>query len=134
MQDSSSSIKNVECEHTCTAQLSERFNKLEQLFEKFVCRKPASPASSSGLSRSPTLVDSEKSEFAFGLPPIENDTQSISSIGHGIVSASFFIHMETVLIEDSSRNKPHGMIHPPSGHITKLMMTALVDARPFDAH
>lgn len=86
IQDSSS-MKSVECEHTCAAQLGERFNKLEQLFEKFVCRKPTSTASFSDISRSPTLVDTEKPKFTFGLPEIASDSQSISSIGNGILAA-----------------------------------------------
>jgi hypothetical protein len=88
VQDNSS-IKSEGCDHTCAAQLGERFNKLEQLFEKFVCRKPTNAATHSDVSRSLTLVDTEKPKFVFGLPEIASDTQSISSIGHGIVSYDF---------------------------------------------
>jgi hypothetical protein len=87
------------CDHSCSGQLGERFNKLEQLFEKFVCRKPATAASYSDVSRSPTLVDTEKPKFVFGLPEFDSDTQSISSIGHGIVSPISSAHGENTLIE-----------------------------------
>ncbi|KAF2706262.1 hypothetical protein K504DRAFT_459560 [Pleomassaria siparia CBS 279.74] len=83
LQDSSSVKGAADC--GCAAHLGERFNKLEQLFEKFVCRKPTSL--DLYVSRSPTLVDTEKPKVIFDLPEFESDTQSISSIGHGILAA-----------------------------------------------
>lgn len=79
--------ENVDEENTCALHIGERLSKLEQLFDKFVCRKPSSAGESLDLSRSPTLVDSnEKISKFVGLPEFSSDTQSISSIGDGIVS------------------------------------------------
>ncbi|PSN73733.1 hypothetical protein BS50DRAFT_569220 [Corynespora cassiicola Philippines] len=79
--------ENVDEENTCALHIGERLSKLEQLFDKFVCRKPSSAGESLDLSRSPTLVDSnEKISQFVGLPEFSSDTQSISSIGDGIVS------------------------------------------------
>ncbi|KAF2739705.1 hypothetical protein EJ04DRAFT_548998 [Polyplosphaeria fusca] len=73
----------------CPLHAGDRLKKLEQLFEKFVCRKFSNDAPSQTLSRSPTLAGSiseapQKSEF--GLPEIASDGQSIMSIGSGILA------------------------------------------------
>lgn len=58
--------------------------KIEQLIERFVCRKnPTIEPTES--SRSPTLVDSSDTQSKLSLPVISSDAQSISSIGEGIV-------------------------------------------------
>ncbi|ORY04136.1 hypothetical protein BCR34DRAFT_591337 [Clohesyomyces aquaticus] len=72
----------------CPVHFGDRLVKLEQLFEKFVCRKFASSSAGSDV-RSPSLPDStlEKSRgFVGGLPEISSDTQSITSIGEGILA------------------------------------------------
>ncbi|KAF2468537.1 uncharacterized protein BDR25DRAFT_265269 [Lindgomyces ingoldianus] len=74
----------------CPLHLGERLGKLEQLFEKFVCRKFSSSAASSEAPRSPTLVEDmteRQSKFVYGLPEISSDTQSISSIGENILAS-----------------------------------------------
>lgn len=70
----------------CSIHIGERLCKLEQLFDKFVCRKNSTVGSSSESLRSPTLVGSSDNEYKFGLPVFPRDAQSISSIGDGIVS------------------------------------------------
>jgi hypothetical protein len=122
-------MKSEVCDHICPGQLGERFNKLEQLFEKFVCRKPATAANYPDVSRSPTLVDTDKPKFVFGLPEFERDTQSISSIGQGIVSPISWLHGENTLIENSSRHSMrHGTLHLPSEHWpTELIIPVALD-------
>ncbi len=71
---------------TCQVHIGERLCKLEQLFERFVCRKSSNIGASSELARSPTLVDQGESEPKFGSSTVSNDVRSISSIGEGIVS------------------------------------------------
>lgn len=71
-------------ESSCQIHIGERLGKIEQLFERFVCRKTPTfePPES---SRSPTLVDSSDTQSKLSLPVLSSDTQSISSIGEGIV-------------------------------------------------
>ncbi|KAH7135489.1 hypothetical protein B0J11DRAFT_427039 [Dendryphion nanum] len=72
-------------ESPCALHIGDRLNKLEQLFEKFVCRKFSNAELSPPLSRTETLVDSEEhAKPAFGLPKIDNESQNISLIGEGI--------------------------------------------------
>jgi hypothetical protein len=65
--------------------IGERLCKLEQLFERFVCRKNSTAGLSSEVPRSPTLIGSSDKESNIGLPNLPSDAQSISSIGDGIV-------------------------------------------------
>lgn len=71
-------------ENPCQVHIGERLGKLEQLFERFVCRKSA--VDSSETPRSPTLVDSSDTQSRLSLPMVSSDAQSVSSIGEGIVS------------------------------------------------
>ena len=69
----------------CAHHIGERLSKLEQLFERFVCRKTPFVDTASDVPPSPTLVaSSEKTDFS--LPAIPVDDQSVMSIGDGIVS------------------------------------------------
>ncbi|EUC43737.1 hypothetical protein COCMIDRAFT_27799 [Bipolaris oryzae ATCC 44560] len=72
-------------ESTCSVHMAERLSKLEQLFERFVCRKSSTNGTPSGL-QSPPLTASGSSEkinrwCRLGL---SNDVRSESSIGDGI--------------------------------------------------
>jgi hypothetical protein len=71
--------------NTCSLHIGERLCKLEQLFEKFVCRKVSMANLSGDVLRSPTLVGSSDEKSSFSLPKSPSDAQSISSIGDGIV-------------------------------------------------
>lgn len=73
---------------TCSRHVAERLSKLEQLFERFVCRKNTSEGTLTDAPRSPTLSASKASEKMIKplSPPSSSDTQSMSSIGDGIVS------------------------------------------------
>ncbi len=62
--------------------MGERLGKLEQLFERFVCRKSSAVESSSEATRSPTLADSSDTQSKF---TFSSDAQSVSSLGEGIV-------------------------------------------------
>ncbi|KAF1833671.1 hypothetical protein BDW02DRAFT_371214 [Decorospora gaudefroyi] len=79
----------VEEENTCARHIGERLNKLEQLFERFVCRKSSTIGASSATPQSSTLAASGPSEKESRSPPLESshDTQSLSSIGDGILGA-----------------------------------------------
>lgn len=71
---------------TCSKHISERLSKLEQVFERFVCRKNSVAVQPGNTPSSPTLVDSSDKESNLGLPKIPSDAQSTSSMGDGIVS------------------------------------------------
>lgn len=81
---------NTEEQHPC-ALIGDRLWKLEQLFERFVCRKSSNISTPPDvpLSRSSTMVEStpdEQPKMVFGiLPEISTHSQSISDIGQGIV-------------------------------------------------
>jgi len=72
-------------EDPCQLHIGERLGKLEQLFERFVCRKNSAVESSES-PRSPTLVESSDTQSKLSLPMLSSDAQSVSSIGDGIVS------------------------------------------------
>jgi hypothetical protein len=72
-------------ENPCQLHIGERLGKLEQLFERFVCRKNSAVESLES-PRSPTLVDSSDTQSKLSLPMFSSDAQSVSSIGDGIVS------------------------------------------------
>lgn len=79
----------TEEQHPCSL-IGERLGKLEQLFERFVCRKSSNPSSTSdaSLSRGSTIVESasdKQPKMVFGILP-EINTQSLPDIGQGIVS------------------------------------------------
>lgn len=76
----------VDQSNTCSLHIGERLCKLEQLFERFVCRKNSTAGLSSDVARSPTLVGSSDKESTFGVPKLPSDAQSTSSLGDGIVS------------------------------------------------
>jgi hypothetical protein len=83
-------VDNVNSEEgntTCQLHIGERLGKLEQLFEKFVCRKLSNidAHSEDTQSQTSTLINEKHSKFV-GLPQIRSDAQSISSIGDSIVS------------------------------------------------
>jgi hypothetical protein len=79
---SSSGPDRPEQSNTCSLHIGERLCKLEQLFDKFVCRKNSMANMSGDMLHSPTLVGSSE----LSLPKSPSDVQSISSIGEGIVS------------------------------------------------
>ncbi|KAF1940291.1 hypothetical protein EJ02DRAFT_467453 [Clathrospora elynae] len=79
----------VDEDNTCSRHIGERLCKLEQLFERFVCRKNPTPDTSAGVPRSPTLTVSGFSEKESKSSPwrLSSDAQSMSSIGDGILGA-----------------------------------------------
>ncbi|KAI8935376.1 hypothetical protein NX059_007959 [Plenodomus lindquistii] len=74
---------------TCAKHIGERLCKLEELFEKFVCRKSPILGPPPEAPRTPPLTASEQSEkdARYFLPVYSNDTPSMSSIGEGILGA-----------------------------------------------
>ncbi|UPX15575.1 uncharacterized protein EKO05_0006019 [Ascochyta rabiei] len=82
-----SSMSNSGPDRLCQEnQVGERLGKLEQLFERFVCRK-SSVVDPFEVPRSPTLVDSFDTQSKLSLPMFSSDAQSVSSIGEGILGA-----------------------------------------------
>lgn len=73
-------------ENTCQMHMGERLGKIEQLFERFVCRKNSviDPADAPS---SPTLVDYSDAHTKHSTTMFSNDAQSVSSIGEGILGA-----------------------------------------------
>jgi hypothetical protein len=82
----SSAPDRSEQSNTCSLHIGERLCKLEQLFDKFVCRKSSVANVSGDAMHSPTLVGSSDEKSGFSPPKSPSDEQSISSIGDGIVS------------------------------------------------
>jgi hypothetical protein len=75
----------VDQNNTCAVHIGERLCKLEQLFERFVCRKTSIVGLPTEVPGSPTLVGSSDKESNNGIPKIPGDAQSVSTIGDGIV-------------------------------------------------
>ncbi|KAF2994195.1 hypothetical protein E8E13_002801 [Curvularia kusanoi] len=82
-------------ETSCPIHFGERMGKIEQLIERFVCRKSPTVEPTEG-SRSPTLVDSSDTQSKLSLPVLSSDTQSISSIGEGILGAQAWTSAPTI--------------------------------------
>jgi hypothetical protein len=77
----------IDQESSDSEHISERLRKIEQLFEKFVCRKSSvTGAFATARSPIPTAYGRSKNEREFALPVLPSNTQSISSIGDGSVS------------------------------------------------
>lgn len=97
-------------ESTCSVHMAERLSKLEQLFERFVCRKSSTNTTPSGL-QSPPLIASGSGEkiskwCRLGLP---SDVRSESSIGDGIVSSLCVAGKRPT--DSSSSVHKHGIRH-----------------------
>ncbi|KAF2853294.1 hypothetical protein T440DRAFT_322795 [Plenodomus tracheiphilus IPT5] len=98
----------------CARHISERLCKLEELFEKFVCRKNPVASTALGAPRSPPLTASEQSEkdIRFGMPAFSSDTQSLSSIGEGILGAQTWSSAPSIrtLVDKQGAGRPssHG--------------------------
>ncbi|KAL5114177.1 hypothetical protein ACEQ8H_007925 [Pleosporales sp. CAS-2024a] len=75
--------------NTCSLHIGERLCKLEQLFDRFVCRKNSlANLAAEAPPPSPTLADSSDKESFPGLATSPSDLlQSTSSIGDGILGA-----------------------------------------------
>lgn len=76
----------------CAKQIGERLYRLEELFEKFVCRKTPIISTSPEAPRSPTLTASEQSEKGPKVGPtaVSSDTQSMCWRGDGIPDATIW--------------------------------------------
>ena len=75
----------------CQVHIGERLCKLEQLFERFVCRKTTTPEVLPDAPRSPTLVGTEETESKVAPSATSYDAQSIASFGTGIVSTAMLL-------------------------------------------
>jgi hypothetical protein len=109
---------------TCSINIGERLCKLEQLFEKFVCRKNSVVDLSREIPSSPTLVGSSDKESNFGPLKVTSDSRSNSSIGEGIVSQITHLWCET---HTCSLVHKHGLRRPRYAlwriHRTAVSMT-----------
>ncbi|KAF2749539.1 hypothetical protein M011DRAFT_484951 [Sporormia fimetaria CBS 119925] len=87
--DASSDSTAMEKQSHCPVHFSERRRKIEQLFERFVCRKSTNTPAVDP-PRSPTLVDStseRQAKWGFDLlPKISTESHDISTISQGIVN------------------------------------------------
>lgn len=77
----------VEEQSTCSKHIAERLCKLEQVFERFVCRKGSVIGTSTALPWSPTLTSlwSSAKDSKISVKEVSSDTPSTSSLGGGIV-------------------------------------------------
>ncbi|KAF2626235.1 hypothetical protein BU25DRAFT_395715 [Macroventuria anomochaeta] len=111
-------------ENPCQLHIGERLGKLEQLFERFVCRKN-SAVHPSETPRSPTLVDSSDTQSKLSLPMLSSDAQSVSSIGDGILGAQTWRSAPTIR---TSANKPDST-HPSHSDAVHRYLTALLPSQ-----
>ncbi|PVI05078.1 hypothetical protein DM02DRAFT_517299 [Periconia macrospinosa] len=74
-----------DCQNICSSHIGERLGKLEQLFEKFVCRKTSNVDVLSDSQSSISTLVNEKPSYSSYLPKIPTDSHTISSIGDGIL-------------------------------------------------
>jgi hypothetical protein len=105
--------------NACSRHITERLCKLEELFERFVCRNSSAPGASTAVPQSPTLTASGSSEkdSKVDLPGFSSDLQSKLSIGDGIVSLPhFFPRHRSGFTNTISSVRKHGLQHLPSGH------------------
>lgn len=95
---------------TCSVHVAERLSKLEQLFERFVCRKTTNEGGTHNAApRSPTLSASMTSEKDIKpLSPPYSDTRSMSSLGDGILGAQRWGSAPSIrtLVENQDKTKP----------------------------
>jgi len=89
----------VEAQSTCSKHISERLCKLEQLFEKVVCRKGSFIGTSIAIPQSPTFTSlcSGAKESKDSVLKVVTNGQSVSSLGSGIVSSFTFFYMSLSL-------------------------------------
>lgn len=101
---------------TCSVHMAERLSKLEQLFERFVCRKGSTNSTPSGL-QSPPLTASGSSEkiSKWRRLGLSSDVRSESSIGDGIVSSLCFAGTRPT--DSSSSVHKHGLRHLRYKHL-----------------
>ncbi|KAH8730793.1 hypothetical protein GQ44DRAFT_699863 [Phaeosphaeriaceae sp. PMI808] len=92
----------------CSLHIGERLCKLEQLFERFVCRKNPVPTSPAEVLSSPTLVGSSDKESTFGASKIASDARSMSSIGEGILGAQTWTSAPVIRnVANQQNNEQH---------------------------
>ncbi|KAH7384471.1 hypothetical protein BKA66DRAFT_79257 [Pyrenochaeta sp. MPI-SDFR-AT-0127] len=108
--------------NACPIHINERLSKLEQLFDKFVCRKNSTIGNSSETLRSPTLVGSSDGEPKFGLPEFSSDAQSISSIGEGILGAQTWTSAPSIR---TLVDKPETGQHPSCDSVHRSLIALL---------
>ncbi|KAJ4983927.1 C6 zinc finger domain-containing protein [Stagonosporopsis vannaccii] len=109
---------------TCQMHMGERLGKLEQLFERFVCRKNASVVTSEA-PRSPTLVDFSDTQSKDSAPMFSSDVQSVSSLGEGILGVPTWKSAPAIRTLPS---KPEST-QPPSCDAVHKVLTALLPSQ-----
>jgi len=79
----------AEEQSTCSMHIAERLCKLEQVFERFVCRKGSVIGTSTAVPRSPTLTSlwSSAKDSKIDVKEVSSDTPSTSYLGDGILGA-----------------------------------------------
>ncbi|KAJ4371334.1 hypothetical protein N0V83_004551 [Neocucurbitaria cava] len=115
----------VDQNHACSIHIGERLSKLEQLFERFVCRKPSTAGTPVDAPRSPTLTSSSDMEPKFDLPKFSSDTQSMSSLGDGILGAQTWTSAPSI---NTLVDKPD-QGHPSSSDKVHRALTALLPSQ-----
>ncbi|XPS92524.1 hypothetical protein M3J09_001912 [Ascochyta lentis] len=111
-------------ENPCQLHVGERLGKLEQLFERFVCRK-SSATEPLEMPRSPTLVDSSDTQSKRSLAMMSSDEQSVSSIGEGILGAQTWTSAPSIrTLADQPKNT-----HPSSCDAIHKSLAALLPSQ-----
>jgi hypothetical protein len=103
-------------ENTCSVHMAERLSKLEQLFERFVCRKNSTNGAATSAPQSPPTTVSGSSEkiSRWYRSDSSGDVQSESSIGDGIVSCIGVAGISST--DSTSSAHKHGLQHLQYAH------------------
>ncbi|RAR00928.1 diphthamide biosynthesis protein [Stemphylium lycopersici] len=100
-------------QNTCAAHIAERLGKLEQLFEKFVCRKNSTSGASFAAPQTPPPTASTSSENTSKphRPETPGDAHSTYSLGSGILGAQTWTSapsIRTLVDKQDSRGQYNG--------------------------
>lgn len=97
----------AERDSACSRHVAERLSKLEQLFERFVCRKSTIEVAPTNALPSPVPLASVTNEKDMKplSPPSSVDIRSMSSVGDGIVRSSnkAFVNVELTITARCSK-------------------------------
>ena len=109
--DQSTAVPEAEEDSTCSVHMAERLSKLEQLFERFVCRKNSTNCAALGTPPTPSSPVSGSREriSKWCKSDAMSDVRSVTSIGDGIVSS--LGSAGTPPTDNSSSGRKHGRQH-----------------------
>ncbi|USP81608.1 hypothetical protein yc1106_08882 [Curvularia clavata] len=131
--DQTMTVPAGEEEHTCSVHMAERLSKLEQLFERFVCRKNSTSCASNGMPQSPPLTAPGSHERTSKWCKSESmsDTPNATSIGDGILGAQTWTSapsIRTLVDKQESKAQSEGHENDPAHKCLVAMLPSQHDA------